>query len=48
MQENKKHMVGCHSKFWHDHPTNKTDAESQSFVEMEMNEHFGKKLATYF
>jgi hypothetical protein len=48
MQKNKKHMVGCHSKFWHDLPTNKTDAESQFFVEMEMNQHFAKKSATHF
>jgi hypothetical protein len=41
MQENKKHM-DCHSKFWHDLPTNKTDAKSQFFAEMEMNQHFGK------
>jgi hypothetical protein len=48
MQKNKKHMVGCHSKFRHDLPTNKTDAESQFFVEMEMNQHFAKKSATHF
>jgi hypothetical protein len=47
MQENKKHM-GCHSKFRHDLPTNKTDVESQFFAKMEMNQHFGKKLATHF
>jgi hypothetical protein len=44
---NNKHM-GCHSKFRHDLPTNKTDAESQFFAKMEMNQHFGQKSATHF
>jgi hypothetical protein len=47
MQENKKHM-GCHSKFRHDLPTNKTDAESQFFAKMEMNQHFGKNWQLIF
>jgi hypothetical protein len=46
-QENKKHM-DCHSKFWHDLATNRTDAERQKFAKTEMNKHFGKKLATHF
>jgi hypothetical protein len=46
MQENKKH-IGCHSKFQHDLPTNKTDAESQFFVEMEMNQHFGNSFSSH-